>query len=124
MINSIVAAHSPRETWLLYGVRDERERIMRAHLEAAAQAHPNIHLHVFYSQPSREIDDPRTHVGHIDLAAIQRLIPTNAYDFYVCGPPSMMDSVSRDLDAWGVPADRLYQPLKITTRVAVGDSQG
>lgn len=108
MVNGIVAAQSPRETWLLYGVRNDREHIMRTVLEAVARTHPNIHLHVFYSQPSREIDDPSTHIGHIDLGAIRRLIPTNAYDFYVCGPPSMMDSVTRDLEAWGVPADRVH----------------
>ena len=56
MLNSIVAAESPRETWLLYGVRDDREHIMRAHLESIARAHPNVHLHVFYSRPAREID--------------------------------------------------------------------
>ena len=108
MVNSIVAAQSPRETWLLYGVRNDREHIMPTYLEAVTRTHPNIHLHVFYSQPSREIGDPSTHIGHIDLGAIQRLIPTNAYDFYICGPPSMMDSVTRDLEAWGVPADRVH----------------
>ena len=108
MVSSIVAADSPRETWLLYGVRNDREDIMRTCLEAVARTHPNIHLHVFYSRPSRQIDDPSTHIGHIDLGAIQRLIPTNAYDFYVCGLPSMMDSITRDLEAWGVPADRVH----------------
>jgi ferredoxin-NADP reductase len=39
MLNSIVAAESPRETWLLYGVRDHREHIMGGHLEAIARAH-------------------------------------------------------------------------------------
>lgn len=107
MVNSIVAAASPRETWLLYGVRNGREYIMRTYLEAVTRTHPNLHLHVFYSQPRCEIDDPSTHIGYIDLGAIQRLIPTNANDFYVCGPPSMMDSITRDLEAWGVPADRV-----------------
>jgi MOSC domain-containing protein YiiM/ferredoxin-NADP reductase len=108
MLNGIVAAGLPRETWLLYGVRNDREQIMRTHLEGIARTHRNIHLHVFYSQPSREIDDPGIHFGHIDLDAMQRLIPTDAYDFYVCGPPSMMDSITRDLEAWGVPAYRMH----------------
>jgi len=109
MLNSIVAAESPRETWVLYGVRDDREHIMRTHLETIARAHPNVHLHVFYSQPAREIDGGDIHVGRIDLGTIQRLIPSKAYDFYVCGPPAMMDSVTRGLQAWGVPADRAME---------------
>ncbi len=91
MLNSIAAAQSPRETWLLYGIRDHREHIMRTHLEAIARVHPNVHLHVFYSRPAWQKEDQTIHTGRIDFDAIQRLIPTKAYDFYVCGPPAMMD---------------------------------
>ncbi len=108
MLNSIAAAESPRETWLLYGVRDDREHIMRAHLESIARTHPNVHLHVFYSRPAREIDGADIHIGRIDLGAMQQLIPPKTYDFYVCGPPAMMDSVTRGLEAWGVPVDRVH----------------
>jgi ferredoxin-NADP reductase/MOSC domain-containing protein YiiM len=108
MLNSIVAADSPRETWLLYGVRNNQEHIMRTYLEAIARSHRNIHVHIFYSRPRRESGEPGIHSGRIDLGAMQRLIPSNAYDFYVCGPPSMMDSVTRDLEAWGVRADRVH----------------
>jgi len=108
MINSIVAADSPREVWLLYGVRSARDYIMRTHLEAIASAHQNIHLHIFYSRPSHEIKGPGIHSGRIDLGAMQRLISSNAYDFFVCGPPSMMASVTRDLETWGVPPDRVH----------------
>jgi len=108
MLNSIVAAESPREVWLLYGVRDDREYIMRAHLETTARAHSNVHLHVFYSRPTRTMDDPGIHTGRIDLAAMQQIVPSIDCDFYVCGPPAMMDSIMRDLEAWGVPADRMH----------------
>ena len=108
MLNSIVAAESSREVWLLYSVHDDREHIMRTHLETIARAHTNVHLHVFYSRPTDTMDDPSIHTGHIDLHAMQRLIPSTAFDFYVCGPPAMMDSVTRDFEAWGVPADRVH----------------
>jgi len=108
MLNAIVAAGSTREVWLLFGVRDDREHIMRTHLQAIARAHTNVHLQVFYSRPTSAVDDPSIHTGHIDLAAMQRLIPSTAFDFYVCGPSAMMDSVTRDLEAWGVTADRVH----------------
>ena len=108
MLNAIVAAGSTREVWLLFGVRDDREHIMRTHLETIARAHTNVHLHIFYSRPTSAVDDPSIHTGHIDLAAMQRLIPSTAFDFYVCGPSAMMDSVTRDLEAWGVTADRVH----------------
>jgi ferredoxin-NADP reductase/MOSC domain-containing protein YiiM len=109
MLNAIVAADLPRETWLLYGVRSDRDTIMRPHLEAIARSHQNIHLHIFYSRPGPETAGPGVHGGRIDLAAMRQLMPSNAYDFYVCGPPSMMASVTRDLlEAWGVPVDRVH----------------
>src|SRR6185369_10920744 len=107
MLNGI-AGGSPREAWLLYGVRDNREHIMRRHLEALAQTHANLHLHVFYSRPSGAVDGAATHSGRIDLAAMRRLIPSTAFNFYVCGPSAMMESITRDLDAWGVPAERVH----------------
>jgi ferredoxin-NADP reductase len=108
MLNGIAAAESPREAWLLYGVRNDRDHIMRAHLETIARTRSNVHLHVFYSRPTRAMDGHDIHVGRIDLDAVQRLLPSMAYDFYVCGPPAMMDSVARGLRAWGVPADCVH----------------
>jgi ferredoxin len=51
---------------------------------------------------------PGAHAGHVDLHAMQDLLPSNACDFYVCGPPPMMASVTGDLDAWGVTPDRVH----------------
>jgi len=81
---------------------------MRNHLETLAQAHANLHLHVFHSRPASAVEGPATHGGRIDLAALQRLIPSTAFDFYVCGPSAMMESITRDLVAWGVPAERVH----------------
>ncbi len=108
MLKGIAAAAAPREAWLLYGVRDGRDYIMRTQLEAIARAHANVRLRVFYSRPAPPMDDPGVEVGHIDLGALKRLLPSNAFDFYVCGPAAMMDSVTRDLQDWGVPADRVH----------------
>jgi MOSC domain-containing protein YiiM/ferredoxin-NADP reductase len=108
MLNGIAAAESPREVWLLYGVRDDGDHIMGAHLETIARTRSNVHMHVFYSRPTRAMDGPNIHVGRIDLDAMQRLLPSKAYDFYVCGPPAMMDTVTRGLQAWGVSADRVH----------------
>jgi ferredoxin-NADP reductase len=107
MLEGIRAAEPSFETWLLYGVRDDRQHIMRQQLETIARTRSNIHLRVFYSRPAR-VDDPNIDVGHIDLEAMKRLLPSNACDFYVCGPAAMMESVARDLQTWGVPIERVH----------------
>jgi MOSC domain-containing protein YiiM/ferredoxin-NADP reductase len=108
MLIGLTAAKSARETWLLYGVRDDGEHVMRSHLEAIARANANVHLHVFYSRPTNPPDSPDIHVGHIGLDAMKWLLPSKASDFYVCGPPQMMASVTQDLQAWGVPTDFVH----------------
>ena len=122
MLNAIAAAEAPREAWVLYGVRDDRDYIMRSHLETIARTHANIRLRVFYSRPERAMDGSDIQVGHIDLDALKRLLPSNAYDFYVCGPAAMMESVTRGLQAWGVPADRVHTEAfgPATVKQAVG----
>src|SRR5262249_47711294 len=108
MLNAIVAAGAPREVWLLFCVGGDREAIMGPHPGTIAPTPTNRHPHLLYSRPTSAADDPSIHTGHIDLAAMQRLIPSTAFDFYVCGPSAMMDSVARDLEAWGVTADRVH----------------
>jgi MOSC domain-containing protein YiiM/ferredoxin-NADP reductase len=108
MLNAIAAAEAPRETWLLYGVRDDRDYVMRTQLETIARTHGNVCLRVFYSRPAGAIDGPDIQIGRIDLDALKRLLPAKTYDFYVCGPAAMMDAVTRDLQAWGVPTDRVH----------------
>jgi ferredoxin-NADP reductase/MOSC domain-containing protein YiiM len=108
MLKGIAASETPRQVWLLYGVRDHRDYIMRPQLEATARTRANIHLRVFYSRPTGATSHPGTEVGHIDLNALKRLLPSNVFDFYVCGPPAMMAAVSHDLETWGVPTDRVH----------------
>ena len=108
MLEGINAAGPPFETWLLYGVRNDHEYIMRSQLEAIARMRSNVHLRVFYSRPARAVDDPDIGVGHIDLDVMKRLLPSNACDFFICGPAAMMESVTRDLQTWGVPTDQVH----------------
>ena len=56
MLQSIVAQGSTRETWLIHGIRDEREHLMKTQLEEIAGRQPNVHLHFFYSRPAGVMD--------------------------------------------------------------------
>ena len=79
MLNGIAAAAAHREAWLLWGVRDDGDYIMRPQLEAIARTHPNVHLRVFYSRPSavgrrsRYPGRPYRPRRHAAAAAVERL---------------------------------------------------
>ena len=60
-----------------------------------------------YSDPTAEcvqgedFDRP----GRIDVDLLKAHLPSNNYAFYVCGPAPMMETVTADLRAWGVPPE-------------------
>lgn len=110
MLNAIVVSGDDRETWLFYGLRNKGEHAMKAHLETIAREHPNVHLHVCYSSPA-ESDVAGTDYHHAEWVSVdlfRRLLPSNNYDFFMCGPGPMMESLVKDLDSWEVPKERIH----------------
>ncbi|MEE9293206.1 MAG: 2Fe-2S iron-sulfur cluster-binding protein, partial [Acidobacteriota bacterium] len=110
MLNAVVGAGSRREIWLFYGVRHGGEQIMKEHLRNIARDHANVRMQVCYSSPREgdAADHDYQHAGRISIDLLRRLLPSNNYDFYVCGPPPLMDSVIGGLGEWGVPKGRVH----------------
>lgn len=105
MLNAICDANIPRETWFFYGVRNRHEHAMYEHLKNIAAHHPNIHLVICYSNPTESCalgSDYDVH-GWVSVDLFKQMLPSNNYEFYICGPPAMMESVTQGLREWGVP---------------------
>lgn len=110
MLNHIVESGSQRDTWFFYGVRNSSEHAMKEHMREIANEHPNVHLHVCYSDPEPD-DRPGADYDHAERVSVdmfKRLLPSNNFDFYVCGPPPMMDSIVQGLKEWGVPKEKIH----------------
>lgn len=113
ILNTLAAEGFDREVWLFYGVREPGDAIMFEHLGELARQNPDrFHLHVCYSR-CEESDLPRepgveSHAGTVTVERFETLLPSSDYDFYVCGPPPMMDSITHGLRDWGVPDDRVF----------------
>lgn len=105
MLNNIVESGSKRETWFFYGVRNSSEHIMKEHFERIALENDNVHLHVCYSAPKdTDVEGKDYHYAErVSVDLFKRLLPSNNYQFYVCGPPPMMASIVEGLEEWGVP---------------------
>lgn len=105
MLNAICESGSQRETWFFYGVRNGRELVMREHLERLAAEFENVHLQFCYSDPSDEdvLGTDFHHAERVSVDLFKRVLPSNNYEYYMCGPPPMMESVTNDLREWGVP---------------------
>ena len=49
------------------------------------------------------------HVGErVSVDLFKRTLPSNNYDFLICGPPPMMESIVKDLEEWGVPKSKIH----------------
>ena len=133
MANWCLADQPAREVWLFYGVRNSREMIMKPALEGLAAAHPNFRLRVCFSDALPEDVAVRDyqHRSRVDVNVLRMQLPLKAYQFYICGPNPMMESLVPALEDWGVPDARIhfeaFGPASVkrrTTTTAAGAAAG
>jgi hypothetical protein len=110
MLRWCVAEHPERLVHLYYGVRSSGDHAFKRVLEELAAAHPSFKLNVVYGSPGPDDVQERDyqHVGYIDSALLRRTLPHGRHQFYVCGPPPMMQSLVPALREWGVQADDIH----------------
>lgn len=111
MLNTLVADGTlKRQVHFFLGVRNSKEHPMKAHLEELNKLHEKLTLHVCYSNPDEKDvkDRDYQHAERVSIDLFKRVLPSNNFDFYLCGPPPMMESVVPGLEEWGVPEDRVH----------------
>jgi len=108
MINTLHAIGSERQVWLLYAVQNPQEQIMQPQLATICEAMPNLKIHRFFNHADDadlSFDDRR---GFVTCQVMQELgLPFDA-DFYVCGPPPMMDAIVTGLTNEGINEARIH----------------
>lgn len=110
MINAVAKGESTRETWLFYGVRNEMELTFARHLLRLDREHEQLHVHICLSglKEDQVKGKPNYHAGRVSVDLLNNLLPSNNYDYYICGPAKMMEAFQKDLKAWDVPAERIH----------------
>lgn len=110
ILNSVLERGIKRDIWLYYGVRNSDEHIMKKHLQSLVSKHDNFHLHVCYSAPNES--DVKgiyyQHNGRVEIPLLRATLKMRRYQFYVCGPKPMMESLVPGLKEWGVNSDDIY----------------
>ena len=110
MLAALSAQGFQREAWLFYGVRTGADHVFKSYLEQLAKKHDSFHLYVVYSgvDPADLPAGGNYHHGRVSLELLARILPSNNYAFYVCGPPAMMNSLVPALLDWGVARSRIH----------------
>ncbi len=83
---------------------------MRGHLHSLAARHPHFHLHLCFSQPlaHEQVKQDFQHHGHVDITLLRLALALKAYQFYLCGPRTMIESLVAGLYAWEVPEQHIH----------------
>ncbi len=109
MLNWLVTTRSQREIWFFYGVRDRSEHAMYEHMEMIRVANPNVRMVTFYSHPTLICQQGIDYdiEGFVSVDVIKSMLETVDCEFYICGPPPMMELVTQGLEEWGVPEENI-----------------
>ncbi len=129
IVDALAREGGHREVWLFYSATHRQGAALCGELRAAAEALPQLNLRLLHSRPGEDEQQgvDYHHLGRLDRAYLARELPSNNYDFYLCGPPAMMTSLTEQLIDWGVPAERIHseafgpalQPAAVNETVTV-----
>ena len=110
ILNTVLEGEMNREIWLYYGVRNSDEHIMKEHLQTLARENDNFHLHICYSAPNEndQVGIGYQHHGRVDTPLLRTTLKLMRYQFYICGPRPMMESLVPGLEDWGVDSGDIY----------------
>ena len=113
MLQALAAAHSERDIWWLHGARSSHDHSFAAEARALVGSLPNVHTHVWYSQPRSDDHEGRDFdsVGRLSAALMAELDLPHDADAYLCGPVPFMDEISAGLAAIGLNASRIHSEV-------------
>jgi hypothetical protein len=112
MLKALDDSGSPRDVWFFHAARSGEDIVLADEIREIASRKSNVHYKVLFSSPTnqcikgRDFDIP----GFLTVDVLKDYLPSSNYEFYVCGPPPMMASLTEQLQDWGVPeADIHYE---------------
>ncbi len=113
MLHALVAEGSRREIWWIFGAQNRAEHPFAEESRSLLKQLSRGRSYIVYSRP-RETDQPGVDFdasGHIDIASMEKIGVSRNSDFYLCGPPSFLRSMSDGLQTWGVPAEDVHSEI-------------
>ena len=105
MVNALIEAGSTREIWFFFGSRSGEDHMFKDTMAGIVEKHSNVRMQICYSRPRPDEVKGRDyqHEGRVSVELFKQLLPSNNYDYFLCGPGAFMESITDDLRAWGVP---------------------
>lgn len=110
MLKWLSDKNSHRETWLFYAARNGEDIAFQEEIREIITRHDNFHAIFVFSKPTDHcvegVDFDCT--GFVTTDLLKQHLSSSNYEFYVCGPPPMMELITGQLSDWGVPDDDIH----------------
>jgi ferredoxin-NADP reductase/ferredoxin len=128
LVSMLEAVHHARlktPTYAFFGFRNGASHLFADAVNAIAEENLLIRPHYAYSKPlASDRQGVHDHSrGHVSLELLRRELPSSNFDFYLCGPARMMQTLVPELLDWGVPEDNIhfeaFGPASVTTKSGV-----
>jgi Na+-transporting NADH:ubiquinone oxidoreductase subunit F len=97
-----------RVCWLFFGCRTTRDIFYLEKFEELAKDHSNFHVVYALSDKLGEDEKWEGETGFIHLAVDKHLEPGTRRQAFLCGPPPMIEAVTRVLEEKGTNSDDIF----------------
>jgi Na+-transporting NADH:ubiquinone oxidoreductase subunit F len=97
-----------RVCWLFFGCRTTQDIFYLEQFEELAKKHPNLHVIYALSDKLAEGEKWDGETGFIHLSADKYLEPDVRRQAFLCGPPLMIEAVTRVLKEKGISPDDIF----------------
>ncbi|MBI5801471.1 MAG: 2Fe-2S iron-sulfur cluster binding domain-containing protein [Verrucomicrobia bacterium] len=109
MAKAVAESGSRREVWLFFGCRSGGEHMLREDLNKLRNFE-NIRVVICYSRPggSESKGGDYDREGRVTIEVLKEMLPSNNYEFFMCGNGAFMKTLNDGLEAWGVPEKDIH----------------
>lgn len=106
MFKWLADTDSRRTAWFFLAVRNSNDIALSNEIrDVADKNRQQFRTVTLYSEPTDQCVQGRDYdyKGFLSVDVLKQYLKTSNYEFYICGPPPMMEAVVKSLLAWGVP---------------------
>jgi uncharacterized protein len=106
MFKWLADSGSRRTAWFFLAVRNGNDVALRDEInEVASRNKEQFRTVTLYSNPTEHCVEGKDFdcSGFLSVDVLKRFLGTSNYEFYICGPPPMMEAMVKALLDWGVP---------------------
>lgn len=96
--------------YAFFTYRNRTGHLFREEIEQVAEENSAYTIVIAYTKPSEEdrLGQDYHYVGRVNVDALRRILPSNNFNFYLCGPGKMMQELVPELLDWGVPVEAIH----------------